>query len=66
MADTTPEDLTALTDEELDARWMEILGERQRRAELDAVPTRILETARKYVAEGGDPAKLPVLPESVA
>lgn len=66
MEENTPEDLTALTPEELDARWLALQAERQRRAQLDAIPVKILDEARKYIAGGGDPAKLPALPESVA
>lgn len=59
-------DLTTLTAEELDDHYSAVLAERQRRAELDEIPTRILEDARKYVAGGGDPTRLPNIPESVA
>lgn len=51
-------DLTTLTDGELDALRVDVLGEQERRANLAHIPEQIKELAGKFRAGGGDEAEL--------
>lgn len=51
-------DLTTLTDGELDALRVNVLGEQERRANLAHIPEQIKELAGKFRAGGGDEAEL--------
>lgn len=50
--------LTELTDEELAAHRLDVLGEQERRANLAAIPAQVTQLAQTYTAAGGDPADL--------
>ena len=51
-------DLTTLTDGELDALRVDVLGEQERRANLAHIPEQIKELAEKFRAGGGDETEL--------
>ena len=51
-------DLTAYTDDDLDALRLAVLTEQERRQRLAATPTLVADTARRYIADGGDKADL--------
>lgn len=49
-------DLSTLTDEELDDSLNEILAEKERRQRLASIPNQVAELAKRFAADGGDPA----------
>lgn len=53
-------DLTILSDEELDFHYMEILSEKERRANLKLIPEQIALWATKYESEGGNRSDLQI------
>ncbi|MGX9349393.1 hypothetical protein [Microbacterium sp. KNMS] len=57
------DDLTTLTDTELDELRIAVQTERERREALATIPGQIIDLAARYVDGGGDPAAL-ALPEA--
>lgn len=55
---TTPADLTAITDADLNQLRIDVLNEQERRQRLAAIPTQVADLAARFVADGGDPADL--------
>lgn len=51
-------DLTILSDEQLDAKRVDVLCEQERRANLALIPEQIAEMAAKFRDGGGDPDAL--------
>lgn len=54
----TPEDLRALTDDDLDTLRRDVLTEQERRAALATIPETVADLAHTYTAGGGDPDTL--------
>ena len=51
-------DLTAYTDEDLDALRLAVLVEQERRTKIAGIPDQITALRDEYLAAGGDPADL--------
>lgn len=51
-------DLTTLTDDDLDSLRVDVLTERERRANLAQIPEQVADLCRTYRNGGGDPAVL--------
>lgn len=51
-------DLTTYTDEDLDNLRTEVLTEQERRQRIASTPGLVADTARRYIADGGDKAEL--------
>lgn len=51
-------DLRAITDDELAAHRVDVLGECERRRQLTAISSQVRDLSRTYVEGGGDPAIL--------
>lgn len=51
-------DITTLSDEDLDTLRTNVMAEQERRARLASTPAIVADTARRYIADGGDKADL--------
>ena len=51
-------DLATLSDEDLDSLRTNILTEQERRQRIASTPGLVADTARRYIADGGDKADL--------